>query len=91
MTIAELISQALADGLEHPGDSAAGQPPITIRLPLFRMAGQPQEMYEQVQNTVTMIGEAIVHLINTRGESVIVPRSEFEALKSELAQLKEEA
>ena len=86
MTIAALISQALVDGLEHPGNES--EPPGTIRLPLFRMAGQPTEMYEQIQATVTMLGEAIVHLIETRGESVIVARSEFDALRNELAQLK---
>lgn len=88
MTTAQLISRALAEGLEHPGNGA-DQLPITIRLPLFRMAGQPPEMTEQVENTVTMIGEAIVHLIVTKGESVIVPRTEYDALVEELAQLKE--
>lgn len=86
MTIAALISQGLVDGLEHPGNESDS--PGTIRLPLFRMAGQPPEMYEQIQATVTMIGEAIVHLIETRGESVIIARSELDALKDELAQLK---
>ena len=88
MTTAQLISRALAEGLEHPGNGA-DQLPITIRLPLFRMAGQPPEITEQVENTVTMIGEAIVHLIETKGDSVIVNRADYEALKSELAQLKE--
>lgn len=87
MSIAELISQGLAEGLDHPGQDGAG--PITIRLPLFRMAGQPPEITQQVENTVTMIGEAIVHLIETKGDSVIVNRADYEALKSELAQLKE--
>lgn len=87
MSIAELISQGLAEGLDHPGQDGAG--PITIRLPLFRMAGQPPEITQQVENTVTMIGEAIVHLIVTKGESVIVPRTEYDALVEELAQLKE--
>lgn len=89
MSIAELISQGLAEGLDHPGQDGAGQLPITIRLPLFRMAGQPPEITQQVENTVTMIGEAIVHLIETKGDSVIVNRADYEALKSELAQLKE--
>ena len=87
MSIAELISQGLANGLDYPGKGE--QLPITIRLPLFRMAGQPPEITEQVENTVTMIGEAIVHLIVTKGESVIVPRTEYDALVEELAQLKE--
>lgn len=89
MSIAELISQGLTDGLNHPGNPAADQPPTTIRLPLFRLAGQPPEITEQVENTVTLIGEAIVYLIEGKGDSVIVPRTDFEALKTELAQLKE--
>lgn len=91
MTIAELISQALADGLDHPGNLEADQLPTTIRLPLFKLAGQPPEITELVENTVTMIGEAIVHLIETKGASVIIPRPELDALKAELAQLKEES
>lgn len=91
MTIAELISEALAEGLEHPGDPGSDQLPATIRLPLFRLAGQPPEMYEQIQGTVKLIGESIVHLIETKGESVIIARIELDALKTELAQLKEEA
>lgn len=89
MTIAELISQKLSDGLPHPGYPENDQPPSTIRLPLFHMAGMPQEVYEQVKSTVTMMGEAIVHVITTEGNSEIIPRDELEALRSELAQLKE--
>lgn len=90
MTISELVSQALVDGLEHPGEPGTDQLPVTIRLPLFRIAGQPDEMYQQIQGTVKLIGEAVVHLIETKGESVIIPKAELDALKSELAQLKED-
>lgn len=90
MTIAELISDKLASGLEHPGYPDTEQQAVTIRLPLFRTAGMPNEVLEQVNETVKMIGEAIVYTIETEGASVIIPKTEYEALKSELAQLKEE-
>lgn len=89
-TIAELISKGLAGGLLHPGYPETQQQPVTIRLPLFRTAGMPPEVYQQVENTVQMIGEAIVHLIETDGGSVIIDREELENLRKELAQLKEQ-
>lgn len=89
MTIAELISDRLANGLQHPGYPDTEQPATTIRLPLFRTAGMPNEFLEQINETVKMIGEAIVHTIETEGESVIIPRAELDALRAELAQLKE--
>lgn len=89
MTIAELISDRLSNGLLHPGYPDTEQQAVTIRLPLFKLAGMPPEVYQQVTETVKMLGEAIVHTIETDGQSVIVPRTEYDALKAELAQLKE--
>lgn len=86
--IAELIANKLANGLPHPGNKQAGEEPVTIRLPLFRMASMPAEMYQQVEQTVKMLAEAIVYAIETDGESEIVKRSELQALRDELAQLK---
>lgn len=88
--IAELISNRLANGLQHPGYPNTEQGPVLIRLPLFRTAGMPDEVLQQVNETVKMIGEAIVHVIDTEGHAAIIPKDELEALKTELAQLKEE-
>lgn len=90
MTIAELISSRLANGLPHPGYPNTEQGPSVIRLPLFRLAGMPDEMVKQIDETVKMIGEAIVHVVETEGETELIPRAELEALKAELAQLKEQ-
>lgn len=89
MSIAELISLKFVEGLQHPGYEK-GQPPSVIRLPLFRTAGMPPEVWQQVEETVKMIGEAIVYLIENDGESEIIKKTELEALRAELAQLKEE-
>lgn len=89
-TIAELISARLAGGLQHPGYPETEQPSVTIRLPLFKTAGMPPEVYQQVTETVKMLGEAIVYTIETEGESVIIGRDELQALRTELAQLKED-
>lgn len=91
MNIAELISDSLSNGLPHPGYPDTEQPATTIRLPLFRVAGMPDEVLEQVNETVKMIGEAIVYTIETVGQSTIINTAELEALREELAQLKETA
>jgi hypothetical protein len=78
-TIAELISGKLVAGLVHPGDDK--RPAMTVALPVFRTTGLPEEVVKQVNVTVQMIGEAIVHLIETEGESVIVKRTELEQLQ----------
>lgn len=87
--IAELISDRLTNGLQHPGYPGTDQPPVLIRLPLFKTAGLPPDFYTQIEETVKMLGEAIVHTIETDGESVIIPKAELDALREELAQLKE--
>jgi len=86
--IADLIANKLTNGLPHPGNIEAGEEPVTIRLPLFKMASMPAEMYQQVEHTVKMLGEAIVHVIETDGDSEIVKKSELQALRDELAHLK---
>ena len=53
--IAGIISDAFVNGLYHPGDGKQQQP-STIRLPLFRMAGQPPELYQQTQEAVKLMG-----------------------------------
>lgn len=74
--IAELIADRMANGLIHPGDPANGQASMEIKLPLFRMPGQPEEMYKNIQITVRLIAESIVYLIETEGNSDIIPRTQ---------------
>lgn len=96
MNIAETISDRLANGLLHPGYPNTEQGPSVIRLPLFALAGQPPEMTKQVNETVKMIGEAIVHELGLpmdvaspgEGDTVLIAKTELDALKAELAQLK---
>lgn len=82
MTVAELIAERLATGLVHPGDGTPSQPQMTIALPAFRSAGMPTELKKQVDLTTKLIGEAIVHLIETEGDHVLVQRAEFDALRA---------
>lgn len=70
--IAELISNGLRDGLTHPGRDGSGPTPIV--LPLFRTAGMPPEMADLVNETTVLLGEAIVALIESEGESEIIER-----------------
>lgn len=86
--IAELIADKLTRGLPHPGNKEAGEEPVTILLPLFKMSSMPAEMYQQVEATVKMMSEAIVHVIETEGESEIIKHAELKALRDELDKLK---
>lgn len=72
--IAALIADKLTNGLQHPGDVATEQLPMVIRLPMFRTVGAPPEVGQQVDLTVKLIAEAIVHLIKTDAQCDIVPR-----------------
>lgn len=71
--IAELISTALRNGMTHPGRE--GGQPMPIVLPMFRTAGMPAEMSELVDETATLLGEAIVELIETDGDSEIISKT----------------
>lgn len=70
--IADLISNGLRTGLTHPGHD--GGPPMPIVLPIFRTAGMPPEMGDLVTETATLLGEAIVALIEDEGKSEIIDK-----------------
>ena len=82
--IAGIISDAFVNGLYHPGDGKQQQP-STIRLPLFRMAGQPPELCQQTQEAVKLMGESIVWIINNTGNSEIIDKDELAKLREDLA------
>lgn len=75
--IADMITQKLlSNGLVHPGDPVAGRPPMPIVLPVFGRAGMSKEMADLSNAMAKLLGEAIVHAIETDGASVIVDRQE---------------
>lgn len=74
--MADLIADKLANGLFHPGKPETDQEPMTLRLPMFKTVGAPPELRRQVDLTVKLMAEAIVHLIKTDGQCNIVPRDE---------------
>jgi hypothetical protein len=80
--IADLIASKLRDGIVHPGDPAKNVQPRTIALPFGMRAGQPQEMLDLMDATTTMLAEAIVHIIETDGDTALVPRDELEVLQA---------
>lgn len=80
--IADLIAAKLRDGVTHPGDMAAGVVGRVVQLPVFRTAGLPKEVAEQVDATVKVLAEAIVHTIEVDGDSEIVPRTEVSGLRT---------
>lgn len=72
--IADLIAGGLRNGLTHPGRD--GGKPMPLVLPMFRTAGMPQEMSELVDETATLLGEAIVALIEEEGDSEIITKAQ---------------
>jgi hypothetical protein len=80
--LAKLISQRMSTGLPYPGDAYTKQQPMIIALPAFRTAGLPPQLADQVANTVELVGQAIIHLIETEGDSVIIGRGELNALRA---------
>lgn len=79
--LARLISEGMRDGMIHPGDPSRDVPARPIAFPVFRSQGQPKEVADLIDATVKQLGEAVVHLIETRGETALVPISEYENLK----------
>jgi hypothetical protein len=80
--IAALIASKLRDGVVHPGDPAKDVQPRTIALPFGMRAGQPQEMLDLMDATTTMLAEAIVNLIETDGDTALVPNDELAAMQA---------
>lgn len=75
--IAQLIADHLHTGLPHPGD---GQQPVTLPMPAFRTTGMPPQLAEQITATRRMLGEAVVYLIETAGNSTIITNTELETM-----------
>lgn len=80
--IADLIASKLRDGVVHPGDPAKDVQPRTIALPFGMRAGQPQEMLDLMDATTTLLAEAIVHIIETDGDTALVPNDELAAMQA---------
>lgn len=83
--IAELIGKALQDGIVHPGYPERDVPPRPIALPFGHTAGRPKEMQDLLDGTVKLLGEAIVHLIETDGDSDIIGREEAAQMRQAIS------
>lgn len=80
--IADLITRHITNGgLIHPGNPDTGQPPIAIPAP-FRTTGMPDQQAKPINATAKLFGEALVHLIETHGNSDIIPSAELEQLRA---------
>ena len=80
--VASLIAKHLSSGLPHPGNPANGQPAILVPLPGFRTDGMAPQQVEQVEAATKIIGEAIVHLIETGTRTEFVDKAELEQLRA---------
>lgn len=80
--VASLIAKHLSTGLPHPGNPDNGQPAILLPLPSFRTDGLPPSMVEQIEATAMLIGQAIVHLIESGTNTEMVDKAELEQLRA---------
>ena len=79
--VAELISAKLSSGLTCPADPEFNPKETDIVLPAFRTAGMPDEVVKQVGVMSSMLGRAIVHLIESSNFE-IVDRAEIVRLRN---------
>lgn len=75
--VAGLIAKGLREGLETPGKPNAAK----ILLPQFRTVGMPKEMAELADETATLLGEAIVGLIEAEGGVEMIAREDAAQLR----------
>lgn len=88
-TIASLISSNLKTGLPHPGYKEQNVPAQVIHFPGMNFRGMPQEMLDHYAREAglpssdlpKLVGEAIVNLIETQGDSEIVNKAELGNLR----------
>lgn len=86
-SVIDLVAQALANGLTHPGDQKSG--PIALPLPMFRTASLPPDMAEQFAqeaglphaDIARLTAEALVHTMENAGKG-IVDTAELERLQA---------
>lgn len=95
VAVVALVAERLPAGLLHPGDPEANQPAKLIPLPGLNNLGiSPQQAAQfadeaglPTNDAPQLIAEAIVHLIETDGQSEIVPRTELDQLRARAATL----
>lgn len=80
--IVDLLANKLREGITHPGDPAREIPPRVIQLPVFRTVGLPKEVADQVDATVKLLAEAVVHTIEVDGEGEIAPKVELANMRA---------
>jgi hypothetical protein len=71
--LTELIANALATGITHPGDPTNGVRPHMIQLPMFKTVGLPPQMAAAVKEAAREIAQAILALITTNHQ--ITPKT----------------
>lgn len=91
--IAALIAQRLPNGLIHPGKPDGSQPARALPLPGLNSTGIPADQAKQFANEAglpasdvpQLIAEAVIHTIETDGQSTIITNTELDALRQAAA------
>lgn len=81
-SIIDVIAEGFRTGLPHPGDPLADQKPQTIVMPGMNLRGIPPEVLDRFAKDAglpssdlpKLLAEAVVNLIQTTGNSEIVPK-----------------
>lgn len=78
--LAELISDALRNGITHPGNGRE-QKPKPIALPFGGTPTMPEPMKQLLNASTKLLGEAIIHLLKTKGKVEFINRDEAKVMR----------
>ena len=74
--MAELLTAKMIEGMIHPGTPENNYEKRPVLLPFRYTSGMPKEYADQMKATAKLWAEAILHTIETDGESEIVHRTD---------------
>lgn len=66
--VVDIIADVLSK-LAHPG--SPGVEPHMIQLTMFKTAGLPQQIAEQVNSTKRLVAEGLVHTLDLAGYEIV--------------------
>lgn len=79
--IADLLARSFGEGFVHPGDGKTG--PVVVPIAGYRTTGMPPQMADIMDISAKLLGEAIVHTIETNGDgNTIITNTELEQLRA---------
>lgn len=86
--LAEMVSDALRNGITHPGNGRE-QKPKPIALPFGGTPTMPEPMKQLLDASTKLLGEAIIHLLKTKGGVEFIDRDEAKLMRRAVGDMPE--